>query len=172
MAERKLNRRVALWLRVSTSEQTVENQRRQLQELAEHRGYDVVREYDLSGVSAWQNQLTGQVSQVIREAPQYRFNTLLIASLDRLSRGGIQATLHVLHRLTAANIGVVSLREPEVDTTTPFGELMIAFFATCARIESQHISERTKAGLERARAQGKKLGRPKGSKTRKNRSRK
>ena len=165
------NRRVALWLRVSTHEQTVENQRIQLHQLAEHRGYEVVREYDLSGISAWQNKQQAWVSQVIVEAPQFRFNTLLIAGLDRLSRGGIQATLHVLHRLTAANIAVVSLREPEVDTTTPFGELLIAFFATCARIESQHISERTKAGIERARAQGKQIGRPKGSKNKMRRRR-
>lgn len=162
-------KRVALWLRVSTSDQTVENQRMQLMQLAEHRGYDVVREYDLSGVSAWQNQMTGYVSTVIEEAPRYKFNTLLVAGLDRLSRRGAGDTLLILRRFEAANIGVVSMREPIIDTAGPFGEVIVALFAVFANLESQYISERTKAGLERARAQGKKLGRPKGSKTRKNR---
>ena len=161
------SRRVALWLRVSTTDQTVENQRLQLMQLAEHRGYEVVREYDLSGVSAWQNQLTGHVSRVIEEAPAYGFNTLLIASLDRLSRSGAGDTLMTLKRLEAANIGVLSMREPIIDTAGPFGEVIVALFAVFAQLESQSISERTKAGMERARAQGKKLGRPKGSKTKK-----
>ena len=95
--------KVALWLRVSTADQTVENQRMQLMQFAKHRGYEVVKEYDLSGVSAWQNKLTGYVSQVIQDAPRYGFNTLLIASLDRLSRRGAGDTLMTLKRLEAAN---------------------------------------------------------------------
>ena len=61
------NRRVALWLRVSTDEQTVENQRMQLNDLAGIKGWTVVKEYDLSGLSAWQNNLQGQITKVITE---------------------------------------------------------------------------------------------------------
>ena len=64
------NRRVALWLRVSTDEQTVENQRMQLNDLAGMRGWSVVKEYDLSGLSAWQNSLQGQVTK-----SHYRFSS-------------------------------------------------------------------------------------------------
>lgn len=158
--------RVALWLRVSTTEQTVENQRMQLMQLADHRGLEVVHEYDLSGVSAWQNRLSGYVSQVIEDAPVYGFKTLLVASLDRLSRRGAGDTLMTLKRLEAANIGVLSMREPIIDTAGPFGDVIVSLFAVFAQLESQYISERTKAGMARAKAQGKQIGRPKGSKTR------
>ena len=155
--------RVALWLRVSTPDQTVENQRRQLTALAEQRGMDIVHEYDVTGVSAWQNILQAMISQVISDAPEYRFSAILIASLDRLSRGGIGQTLSTLQRLSSAGVGVVSYREQEIDTTSPHGEMLVALFAHFAALESQRISERTRAGMERARAQGKHVGRPKGS---------
>ena len=75
----------------------------------------------------------------------------------------------IIQRLSDAGIALVSLREHEIDMTSPWGELVVAIFAYVAAVESRQISERTKAGLARARAQGKKLGRPKGSKTRKKR---
>lgn len=155
--------RVALWLRVSTHEQTTDNQRRQLAALAEQRGMEVIHEYDVTGVSAWQNGIQGMVSQVIADAPRLRFSAILIASLDRLSRGGIIQTLTTLQRLSSAGVGVVSYREQEIDTTSPHGELLVALFAHFAALESQRISERTRAGMERARAQGKHIGRPKGT---------
>lgn len=158
--------KVALWLRVSTSEQTVENQRLQLNRLANQRGYDVVREYDLSGVSAWQNKLEGYVTQVIADAPEYVFDILIVAALDRLTRAGAGHALLVIKRLEAANIGLLSMREPVIDTGGPYGEMLIAFFAVFANIESQAISERTKAGMERAKERGTKIGRPKGSRNR------
>lgn len=136
-------------------------------QLADHRGLEVVHEYDLSGVSAWQNQLTRYVSQVIKDAPRYGFTALLVVSLDRLTRRGAGDTLMTLRRLQAANVGIISMREPMIDTSGPFGEVVISLFAAYAQLESQFISERTKAGMARARAQGKQIGRPKGSKTRK-----
>ena len=162
-------RRVALWLRVSTDEQTVENQRMQLNDLAGMKGWSVIKEYDLSGLSAWQNSLQGQVTRVITDSRRDRFDTLLVVSIDRLTRRGVGEMVGIIQRLSDAGIALVSLREHEVDMTSPWGELVVAIFAYVAAVESRQISERTKAGLARARAQGKKLGRPKGSKTRKKR---
>ena len=165
--------RVALWLRVSTDEQHIDTQRMQLTALADQRGYEIVHEYDISGVSAWRGGHQRYVSQVISEAAERRIDALLMVSIDRLSRGGIRDTLGILQRLSHAGIGVVSLREPELDTTGPYGELIVSISSYFARLESERISERTKAGMRRARQAGKHVGRPRGARDgRKRRKRK
>ena len=163
--------RCALWLRVSTDQQTTENQRRLLLQFAEHRGYEVVSEFDISGVSAWQNATGRFVGRIIKESVEKRFNILLIYALDRLSRRGPADTVMMLRRLQEANIAVVSYNEPLIDTTGPTGELVAAIFGYLARLESDRRSERTKAGMERAREQGVHIGRPKGSKDKRRRTR-
>lgn len=167
-------RRAALWLRVSTTDQTVENQRRDLLRLAEMRGFDVVKEYDLTGVSGVRGGTQKYLSSVIRDAASATdgFDVLLLWGLDRLSRQGIQVTLSMLQRLTNAGVDILSYREADtIDTTSPFGELVISMFAIFARMESEMISERTKSGLARAQERGKSLGRPPGSKDKKKRKR-
>ena len=82
--------RAALWLRVSTDDQTTENQRRDLMRLADHRGYDVVTEFDISGVSAARGAHQRYVTQVVKESREFGFTVLLIWSLDRLSRRASQ----------------------------------------------------------------------------------
>lgn len=166
-------RRAAIWLRVSTNDQTTENQRADLLRLAEMRGFSVVKEYDLTGVSGASGGAHKYLSNVIADARSATdgFDVLLIWALDRLSREGIQATLGMLQRLTNAGIDIVSHREAEIDTTSPFGELAISTFAIFARLESERISERTRSGLARAKEGGKQLGRPKGSKDKKKRRR-
>lgn len=166
-------RRAALWLRVSTSDQTVENQRRDLLRLAEMRGFVVVKEYDLTGISGARGAAQKYISNVITDAGSADggFDVLLIWALDRLSRQGIQATLGMLQRLSNAGIGVVSHQQPHIDTAGPYGELIVAIWATLASMERELISERTKAGLARAKARGQELGRPKGSKDKRRRKR-
>ena len=171
MSER---RRAALWLRVSTADQTVENQRRDLLRLAEMRGFEVVKEYDLTGVSGARGGTQAYLSSVIRDAASATdgFDVLLLWALDRLSRQGIHATLTMIQRLTNAGVDILTYREADIiDTTSQFGELIISMFAIFARMESELISERTKSGLARAEERGKTLGRPPGAKDKKKRRR-
>jgi DNA invertase Pin-like site-specific DNA recombinase len=91
---------------------------------------------------------------------------LVIWSLDRLTREGTYKTLGYIERLKSLGIRVRSIRESWMDTESPCAEVFIAVLAWAAKQERQRIVERTKAGLNRARAEGKKLGRPRGSKVR------
>ena len=161
--------KAALWLRVSRDDQETQNQRRQIVELAERRGLEITREFDLSGVSAFRGGQEKFISEAIREARLGKFKVLLIWALDRLSREGIAKTLDIVNRFQRVGCGIISLQESEIDTTGPNGELIIAVMAHLANIESRRRSERTKSGLERAKADGRVLGRPKGSRDKRQR---
>lgn len=117
------------------------------------RGFEVVREYDLTGVSAAQGAHKRFLSDVITDARSSTdgFDVLLIWALDRLSRQGVRATLEIIDRLHKEGIGIASFREHQIDTTGPLGELVIAIFSAMACLESERISQRTMAGLDRAR---------------------
>ena len=85
---------------------------------------------------------------------------VLFWSLDRISRRGVYHTLEILQRLEAAGVKFRALQQPELDTTGPWGPVIVAIFAALAQIERDLLRERTKAGLQRARAAGRQLGRP------------
>lgn len=107
-----------------------------------------------------------QFQQMLKDADARKFDILLVWSLDRLSREGISNTLGYIQRLKRAGVAVKSLQEPWLDTRddNPTGELLLSIFSWVAKQERLRIVERTKAGLERAKASGKTLGRPKGKK--------
>jgi putative DNA-invertase from lambdoid prophage Rac len=145
----------ALYLRVSTSEQTVENQLPDLQRLVEARGLRVVETFS-ENVSAVKQRPA--FDALMKAAHRGRIKILLVWSLDRLHRsmvGAIQAVLE-LDRL---GVQVVSVREPWLDTSGPVRSLLVAIFGWVAEQERARISDRTKAGLERARRRGVRLGR-------------
>src|SRR5205085_9845086 len=93
-------------------------------------------------------------------ASKHQFDVLLFWSLDRLTREGVLPTLTYLNRLTAYGIAWRSYQEQYVDSLGPFGDAIVGLLAAIARQERLRISERTKAGLARAKAQGKVTGRP------------
>lgn len=155
--------KVALWLRVSGDEQDTDNQRLQLEDEARRRGYDIIKVYDAT-VSAYQGAHQKLLTEVFADARRHIFDVLMFWALDRLSREGPLATLEIVHRLTQAGVGVVSLQEPWLEVSGEMRELLIAITGWVARMESTRRSERTKAGLERARANGVKIGRPPGRK--------
>jgi DNA invertase Pin-like site-specific DNA recombinase len=95
-----------------------------------------------------------------KEAEAHRFDCLLFWSLDRLTREGTFATLQYLRRLSDLGIKFKSYTEQYVDSLGVFGEAIIGILAAVAQQERIRISERTKAGLERVRKKGKRLGRP------------
>ncbi len=164
--------RAALWLRVSTSDQVAANQEPELLALAVARGLEVVEVYRLEGESAWSGSggYRKALEAMLRDARRCRFEVLLVWALDRLGREGPLATLQLVDRLSRAGVTVVSIHEPWTEAGGELRELLLAITAWVARMESQRRSERTRAGLERARAEGKRIGRPPGARdTRKRR---
>jgi DNA invertase Pin-like site-specific DNA recombinase len=162
--------KAAIWARVSTTEQDPANQVAQLREWAQQRRLNVVRVYQVEE-SAFQGKHQKALSQVYDDARLGRFHVLLVWALDRLSREGPLATLETVHRLGHYGVRVLSLQEPWTEAAGELRDLLLAISGWVARIESQRRSERTKAGLTKARAQGKRLGRPVGAKDRRKRSR-
>ena len=152
--------RVVTYCRVSTDDQTPENQTIELKRWAEQQRHTVVREYvDIASGARRREKL----DDVFDGARHRHFDILAIWSLDRLTREGPLATLLYVHRLNAHGVKVYSHQEPYLDPKLPFYESIIALLADIAKWERDRRSERTKAGLRRALAQGKKLGRPAGA---------
>lgn len=149
--------RAALFLRVSTGRQETENQRPDLLRLAQVRGLEVVEVYD--EVQSAAAKARPAFEQMLKAAHTGRFDTLLVWSLDRLGRS-LVGNLQVVLELDRIGIQVVSVREPWLDTSGPVRSLLIAIFSWCAEQERLRLIERTRAGLDRARRQGKRLGRP------------
>ncbi len=162
--------RIALYCRVSKSDNSQDptNQLIPLRKFAEAIGGEVVAEYvDLrSGAKSDRVNFLKMLS----DADSHRWDLLLIWSLDRLSREGISNTLAYLQRLKKNGVSVKSLQESWLDTRdTGVGELLLAIFSWVAQQERNRIRERIMAGLYRAKASGKRLGRPFGSKDKKRR---
>ena len=163
--------KAAILTRVSDPDtQTTENQVAPLETEAERRGHDVVRRYSF-GASAYQGAHKRALEEMFADARAGRFNILLVWALARLSREGALATLEIWHRLANLGVTVVSIQEPWVELSSDFKDVLLAITGWVARMESERRSERTKAGLARARANGKQLGRPTGSKDSKKRKR-
>lgn len=162
--------KAAIYCRVSTGDQTPDNQFLALTRWAETRGY-IVRETYLESESAWRDGHQRQLSRLISDAKRGRFAVVLVWSLDRLSRQGARHILELVHNLGRVGVKVLSYQEPWTDAPGELGELLYALTGWVARMESERRSERTKAGLDRAVANGQRLGRPPGSKDARKRTR-
>lgn len=150
--------RVALYSRVSTADQDNENQLSQLRQYCAARGLVITSEYidTCSGGKADRIQLR----LMLEQARQRKFDLLLFWSLDRLSREGVLATLQYLQQLTSCGVNYQSYTEQYLDSLGPFRDAVLAILACIARQERVRISERTLAGLAKARAKGRSGGRP------------
>ena len=157
--------RIGLYCRVSKNDesQDPQNQLNPLRDFAKALGGEIVGEYiDLASGS---NGDRVEFKRMLEDADRRKFDLLLLWSLDRLSREGISNTLGYIERLKRSGIALKSLQESWLDTRDEgLGQLLLAIFSWVAQQERKRIVERTKAGLERAKSQGKKLGRPVGSK--------
>jgi DNA invertase Pin-like site-specific DNA recombinase len=153
--------RVALYARVSTKDkgQDHENQLIQLRAFAKTQHWTVVHEY--VDKSSGKHSDREQFQKMFAAASRREFDVLLFWSLDRLSREGTVETLNHLRRLTANGVNYRSFTEQYLDSTGIFKEAVIGILAAVAKQERVRLSERTIAGLERARAQGRIGGRPK-----------
>lgn len=154
---------VALYSRVSTKDkgQDVENQLRHLREFCGKLGWQVVAQYidHASGKSSDREQFQAMFGAASRR----EFDTVLFWSLDRFSREGVYETLQHLQRLTAYGVGYRSYSEQYLDSCGLFKDAVISILATIAKQERVRLSERTIAGLQRARLQGRVGGRPRKS---------
>jgi DNA invertase Pin-like site-specific DNA recombinase len=152
--------RVALYARVSTMDrgQDPELQLGPLREYVQARGWNVYREYLDHGVSGAKERRPA-LDQLMTDARQRRFDVVLVWRFDRFARS-TRHLVNALHEFRHLGIAFVSYQE-NVDTSSPMGEAMFSIIAAIAQLERDITRERVKAGVARARARGKRLGRPK-----------
>ena len=153
----------ALWLRVSDPDvQTVENQRPALEALVQQRGWQVARVFEV-GASAYKGAHLKALGELAEGARRGEYRVVVVWALDRLSREGPLPILELIHRLARYGCRVVSIQEPWTEYPSEIMDVLLAFTGWVAQQESKRRSERTKAGMARARAEGKQIGRPVGS---------
>jgi DNA invertase Pin-like site-specific DNA recombinase len=152
---------VALYARVSTKDkgQDTENQLRQLRDFAGKQDWTIAAEYVDRATGKRSDR--EQFQKMFAAASRREFDVLLFWSLDRLSREGVVETLNHLQRLTGYGVNYRSFTEQYLDSTGIFKEAVIGILAAVAKQERVRLSERTIAGLQRAKAQGRIGGRPK-----------
>ena len=155
-------RRAALYLRVSTQDQTTENQRRELAAVAERAGWLIVETYEDAGISGAKGRdKRPAFNQLLKDAARRRFDLVAAWSVDRLGRS-LQDLVHFLEDIHGYGIDLY-LHQQGLDTSTPAGRAMFQMLGVFSEFERALIRERIAAGLARARAEGKTLGRPKSS---------
>jgi len=162
MANRNSTPRVALYARVSTKNngQDPETQLIALREYAQARKFEVFGEYVDVGISG-SKEKRPSLNRLMDHARRRRFDTVLVARFDRFARSTRHLVL-ALEEFNALGVDFISLSE-SVDTSTPMGKMVYTVIAAVAELERSLIRERVVMGLQRAKAQGKKLGRPRGS---------
>jgi DNA invertase Pin-like site-specific DNA recombinase len=153
--------RVSIYARISTDDgrQDADNQLDQLRTFCARSGWTVTHEYvdHLSG----KNDKRPEFQAMLNAAARRECDLVLFWSLDRFTREGTLATLRHLERLTAAGVAWKSFTEQYLDSLGPFSDAVLAILACIAKQERIRIQERTRAGMERAKRQGKHCGRPK-----------
>jgi DNA invertase Pin-like site-specific DNA recombinase len=153
------SKKVALYSRVSTDRQTTENQLLELRHVAERHGWVIVDEYVDQGVSGAKGRAQRpEFDRLLKDAARRRFDLIASWSVDRLGRS-LQDLVGFLSEIHAKKVDLY-LHQQGMDTTTPAGKALFQMMGVFAEFERAMIQERVKAGLERARAQGKQLGRP------------
>jgi len=150
--------KAALYARVSRDDLQSENQLRELREFAARKSWDVFAEFvdeDVRGDAP-----RPQLQALLHAAHERRFDVAVFWSLDRMTRSGVKDAIDILYAFDSAGVEFHSFREPYVNSIGPMRDAVIGLLATLAKMEKVRLSERTKAGLARARANGKRLGRP------------
>ena len=153
-------KRAVLYLRVSTGDQTVENQRRELEAAAEQRGWAVTATYSDAGISGAKGRdRRPGLDAMLKDATRGRFDVVMCWAVDRMGRS-LADLISTLHELHAAHVDLF-LHQQAVDTTTPAGRALFQMLGVFAEFERSMIQARVNAGLARAREAGTRLGRPK-----------
>ena len=148
-------KRAVLYMRVSSLDQHPETQGLDLRQMAAQRGYEVVQEYvdRISGAKARRPGL----DELLRDARRGRFDVVLVWASDRIARS-VKHFLEVLDELNRLNIEFISFRE-QIDTGGPLGRAVVIIIGAIAELERNLIVERVRAGMRRARLEGRHIGR-------------
>lgn len=159
--------KVAVYVRVSKEDQHPENQILELKKYAEDRSYKIYYTYvdQISGIK----DSRPAFNELMINARQKQFDAVLVWKLDRLGRS-LQHLIFIIQEFESLGIQFIC-KTQDIDTTKPSGKLIFHIFGAIAEFEREIIRERIILGLQRARKQGKKLGRPKGKKDTKRRRR-
>jgi DNA invertase Pin-like site-specific DNA recombinase len=158
-------KRAALYLRVSTGEQTTENQRRELETAAEHRGWTIIAIYEDAGISGGKGrEKRPGLDTMLKDATRRKFDVVMAWSVDRLGRS-LADLITGLQELHGAGVDLF-LHQQAVDTTTSAGRAMFGMLGVFAEFERAMIRDRVKAGMARIKAgaetkSGRPIGRPK-----------
>ena len=160
MAKHNSTPRLALYSRVSTKNngQDPETQLVALREYAQARGFEVFHEYVDVGISGSKEKRPA-LDQMMADARKRRFDAVLVARFDRFARS-TRHLIQALEEFDVLGVDFISLSE-SVDTSTPMGKMVFTVISAVAELERSLIRERVVMGLQRAKAQGKQLGRPK-----------
>jgi DNA invertase Pin-like site-specific DNA recombinase len=148
-------KRAAIYTRISTGDQHLETQLYDLRELARQRRYEIVRQYS-DTISGAKSKRPG-LDQLLADARRHRFDVVLVAAFDRVARS-VRHFLEVLDELNHLNVEFVSFRE-NIDTGGPLGRAVIVIVGAIAELERSLIVERVRAGMRRARLEGRQIGR-------------
>jgi len=150
--------RVAIYIRVSTIKQEggVETQRQELEGYCQRRGFEIVEVYEDIGESGAKDNRPA-LEKLMQDARKRHFDAVIVQRLDRLGRS-VRHLLHTLDELQSLGIDFISIHQG-IDTTTPSGRMILAFLGAISEYARELIKERVRAGLERAKRQGKRLGR-------------
>ena len=148
-------KKVAIYVRVSTDKQTVENQLRELHQIAECRGWEVVHEYHDAGISGTKGrEARPGLDEMLKDAQRRRFDVVMAWAIDRLGRSLIDL-LGTIQTLEACGVDLY-LDQQAIDTATPAGKLMFQITGAFAEFERSMIRQRVRAGLKRAVERGSK----------------
>ncbi|MEE9238042.1 MAG: recombinase family protein [Thermodesulfobacteriota bacterium] len=154
----KQSKRVGLYMRVSTKDQSCEMQLSDLERYSKERGFRIFKVYKDNGVSGTKDTRLG-LSQLMDDAKKKKFDIALVWRFDRFAR----STKHLVNALYEfRNLGIdfISYQE-NIDTSSPLGEAIFTIISAMATLERDIIAERVRGGLRKAKANGKRLGRPK-----------
>ncbi|MGB7848539.1 MAG: recombinase family protein [Candidatus Acidiferrum sp.] len=149
-------KKAAIYARVSTPDQHVETQLYDLRKLAAQRGFEVSREYCDRGISSTKVRRPG-LDAMMADARRGEFSVLLVAAFDRVARS-TKEFLAIVDELHALNVDFLSGREC-IDTSGPMGRMFLTMIGSIAELERSLIVERIKAGMRRAKIEGRRLGR-------------
>lgn len=153
-----MEKRVAVYVRVSTKDQSVDMQLNDLKRYSKERGLSIFKIYEDNGISGTK-ETRPALNELMNDAKKKKFDIVLVWRFDRFAR----STKHLvtaLHEFRHLGIDFISFQE-NIDTSSPLGEAIFTIISAMSTLERDIIAERVKGGLRKARAKGKRLGRPK-----------
>jgi len=151
--------KVVIYGRVSTSDQTIENQILKLKEIVEINNWHLVDSYTDEGISGTKGrEQRPEFDRLCKDMVRRKFNRVLVWDVSRLGRS-LQHLVEFLNEVQSVNCNLY-IHQSGLDTSTPSGRMMFQMVGVFAEFEREMISERVKSGLDRVRTKGKKLGRP------------